>query len=269
MHPDYPDLIKTALASDLYWGHNPETLVSTPLGENAAERWANMREAVRLHSDTEAAHHIGSLVTSIEEEGIMETLPPDSELPELHTRQVLRIIEDSRMVFSKFSLSYLALDALRTYTIKQAKQRDPNFKEPSFEDDLAAIYTTHMSLGTDAEDIVNYRGRQLAAVRRSVLYMRKDEKTGIYTAFRARRIANPETWDYPFLELIPDVKVGQIYSKNGLSNHLGRIISATVIEPTNVNWKYSKKPPRNNSSKGKESLSKSSKRGKMLRPSLS
>lgn len=268
MHPDYPDLIKTALSSDIYWSHDPEALVSIPLGEGATERWANLRENIRLHNDADAGHHIGSLVTSMEGDGIMEVLPPDSNLPELHTRQVLRVVEDSRMVFSKFSLRYLVLDALRTYAINQAKQRDPNFKQPTFEDGLAAIYATSMSFGADAEDIVSYRGTQLAAIRRSVLYMRKDEKTGIFTAFRASRIATPGTWDYPFFELIPDVRVGQTYSKNGLRNHLGRIISATVIEPTNVDWKYSKKPPRNNSSKGKESSAKSSKRGKTLRPSL-
>jgi hypothetical protein len=74
--------------------------------------------------------------------------------------------------------------------------------------------------------------------------MKRDKKHGLFVAMVPSYLLFPEKWDSPYMEAVPDVDVGQVYSKDrkGGAGHLGKIIEAHVVEPHSVTWRTGDRP---------------------------
>jgi hypothetical protein len=244
LHPEYADLVKTALVSDTYW-QNPDVMPFTHMFGNALTEAQMLRTRTKLTRSEEHAQNIGSVLMSLEGGGRMMHIPYGDEIPIPHHRQVVKVIEDSRETYSKLSPLQGLLNAVQHHYYKQAKKiAGPDYQEPTFEEDLAAIHTSVLPFGFPAKEIVEYGTARRALLQRSAYYLQMDEASGMFVGLPSSLANMPMLWQKPVLELIPPAKVGEIYSKepdNDL-NHLGRIISATVIEAHGITWKTKGKP---------------------------
>ncbi|HVV25816.1 MAG TPA: hypothetical protein VHC21_02190 [Candidatus Saccharimonadales bacterium] len=239
MHPGYPELVKTALASDLYWRIPAEELSLEPATvENSIAELQALRKQRDLSHDTEVAYQIGSVLHSAFDEGTIDPVPYGGRIPELHGRQIVRVVEDSRQVYDRWSFEHLARRFNRALYARDMKKIDPEYVRPTFEEDLASMYEAEPPSIPWAEALLKYERTQVALVRRSVLYMKRI-KNGLLCGMYASTARLPELWDHTTMGLIPDSSVGTIYSKDpgGRIGYLGKIISADVIEAHGIVWR--------------------------------
>lgn len=258
MHEKYPELVKTALASDAYW-QVPQGQIQAvpPTPGNMLSLIREMDQDRKLKSNAEMAYQIGSVVHSIGEHATIEPIPYGEKMPATNGRQVLRVIQDSREVISKTSWQYLlhlAFQRKISKIRKEAKKEDPDYRPPTFEENLKEIHDYTID-PNEAETIVPYGMTSIAILKRSVLYLKRHTKTGTFVGLPSDCINYPELWAKPYiLRLLPESRLGAVYPTRSVGiNDLGKIISADLIEADSVTWK---KPPDDKDNKHDEEKEK-------------
>lgn len=252
LHPEYPNLVRDVLASDLYW-QQPEMELPAESGpEDAAKVFKSIMDTIRVSKDGVTAHQIGSVLTALEVGGTIEPVAWGETVPIPHKRQVVKIVEDSREICSKASPLEWILNRSAARGEKRI-QRDinPDYRRPSFGDDLASQYERPITFGPVAKTTVEYSRTKMAIVRRSVFYAKFDEESGMLAGLLSQYGRFPEIWDRANLELLPRTEVGTAYRKNMSGSHSGRIISAAMVEANSVVWKNNGKPSGNGKSERK------------------
>jgi hypothetical protein len=136
MHLGYPELVKTALASDVYWQAPSEELaLEPPIPFGPSERRRLLKERLELMQSSKMAHEIGSVFHSLDDSGSIEPIPYGEQLPATHPRQVIKVVEDSRQIIGKLSALNL-LDFISERRIskleKEAEREDPDYTPPIF-----------------------------------------------------------------------------------------------------------------------------------------
>jgi hypothetical protein len=250
MHKDYPELVKTALASDAYWHMHQEDVLLEPFaasGVGIVEGFMQVHRERELMRNSEAAHHIGSLVSSVGGCNVVKELAWGEPIPELHKRQFVVAVEDSREIEHKADPAYLAMRAIGAMYARKLKKllaetENTEFINTTFEEQLEAFYNPGDLPPISAQAQVDYGSMHAASIARSLYFMRKDERSGYFLAMPAPVAFVPQAWRKPNLRVIPDRPIGSVYSKKFIDspmrmNHLGRIISAKIMETQNVQWK--------------------------------
>lgn len=240
LHPEYPDLVKTALASDLYWQTERSEAFFTEY-QDIHLRHQQLKDTVRISRDGQMASRIGSVVTSLEAGGTIEQIPYGEPLPIPHSRQVVKVIEDSRSITSRlspvFQISQLIISRSKARTIKAAEYFDLGFVYPTFEENLEKIHKSDLTFGPAAKAIIPRGITKIAELRRGVFYLKYDEQSGQFAALPSTFSLVPEVWDKGHLSVIPQTTVGEVYRKDMLGLELGRVIAADLVEANSVVWK--------------------------------
>jgi len=194
------------------------------------------------------AGKISSIVEATGEKLAVEPIPFGEKIPDTHLRQVVMAVEDSREIISKFSPSYLAYQATRAAVKRRAQKfADIHYpgmpvEEVGFEDSLRGLYSKD-ALQYTAETVVDYSLTHAAIIRRSLLFMKRNEGNELLAAPGAIDL-HPDLWKLLHLIKMPDIAVGATYSKSrrGGIDHVGKIIEAHVVEPRHVAWKDQQRP---------------------------
>jgi hypothetical protein len=244
IHPDYPETVRAALASDQYWlagGVVPSLLERNEI--EGATRF--LRNQIKVRRDGEMAGRIGSIVKSLSEGDTITPLAWGDELPIPHGRQVVRVIEDSRRISSLFDPFYLLerISASRhNKQLEKLVKEYPDFHVPDFEESLEQIHSGKL-YPPDANAIVRYDRAKVAQLTRGVRYVRFDEKLGHFIALPSLYTDMESEASKMTLVPIPRVKIGDVYNKDIAGNELGRIASAILLEARSVTWRHSPKTP--------------------------
>ncbi len=242
LHPDYPEVVKVALAADLYWQHDYELSPQSFLAKDIGEEFSLTRRDIGLMRNEDAATRVGNIVRSMEGGGTIEQVPDGEQIPPLNSRQVVKIVEDSRRIAGRLSLHLMIMGTLnglasRAAAKQVARTGNPDYSWPTFEENLEEMYASDLPSGYPAEAVVRYSTTRVAEIMRQVVYARMDESSGLFMCLPSMWLRS-ETHTRPILALIPNVKVGDVYSKDradGLG-HLGKIVSAEIVEPTSFVW---------------------------------
>lgn len=247
MHPEYPELVKTALASDAYWCVPvQETVPGSGTGLLADS--VALEHHTQLTRDGEIACQISSIADAPGEKLLNHPVTWGERVPDMRLQQMVVAVEDSRDLVSKFSPTYLfyraVMAAARKRAQKIAEELYPGLevKEQSFEDGLQAFYEAD-SHQHSVETAVDYSRTHVAIIRRSLIYMKRS-KEGRLLAMPSAIDVHPDLWKITPLTEMPDVGIGSTYSKDrrGGASHVGKIIEARVVEPRHVNWKDQQRP---------------------------
>ena len=241
LHPDYPEAVKNVLASDTYWQYG-ETLEEVEVGMgDPGELLSHLVSSFKKVRDREMASEIGSVCMSLEAGTEIEPLAWGEDLPVPHSRQVLRVIEDSRGLRGRFAPDYLAFRATAallkaSYRHQMRKHIDPDFNLSAFDEVLENIHTSRLYFGGEAQAYVGRGLTRVADIARNVFYLRYSEKHGTYAGLSSSLARHPNLWDKAPLEYIPSTKVGTVYPQELHQNGQARIIEADLITITGVMW---------------------------------
>ncbi len=237
MHPDYPELVKTALASDLYWRHTEDQPIM-PAEQDPAVAFESLKNTIRIGRDQEMATRIGGVLMSLEAGNSITPIAWGEQLPIPRGPQVLRVIEDSRTVYSRldpvYQLGRLCSAIIAARYGKAIRALESDFEYPTFEENLENIHASSLPFGPDAETVTPYGRTKVAVSKREVFYLKYDKPSGKFAALPGNFGRVPEIWDRKILQDIPHAKVGQMYFKDLCGAEKGRIISAHLVEATSI-----------------------------------
>lgn len=254
MHEFYPDAFRNALASDAYWQVAPENVTSISTNGFVADVNV-LTEHSKLIRDPETARRITSLIAAVGPETGTDTIAWGEHIPDMHSRQFVVAVEDSRRIIDRFTLENMARLGHDAVNRRRADRIVPGYTPPTLEEQLKNFYGDESpSLAFSVESEVARSRTQTALISRRLLLMTRSETGKLVATDGLLALVTdvPEIWRRVGTREIPDLAVGTPYSKGrvGRTNHLGKITTARVLELQKVVWKQNKKG--GNSSKRRE-----------------
>ncbi|HVV66630.1 MAG TPA: hypothetical protein VHB72_00970 [Candidatus Saccharimonadales bacterium] len=244
MHPGYPEVVKIALASDMYWGVSAGGEVL----QSGASRALSLLDSETYDSIKRDERAIWGTATTIYQSGeavTVEPVPWGERIPEVGPQQAVVAIEDSRLVvptFSLYNMTSKIKEAKRSLAVRARAQHPAS----SFEEDLMNVHGENLSVYAGARTNVRYNWFRTAFIRRARLYLRKDEGAGAWIAQDTLSAMDWESRE-SIIKIIPDEPLGAVYSKGRTraAAHIGRIIEAHVVTTASESeiYEFENRPP--------------------------
>lgn len=221
--PSYYEALPEVLLSDAYWQPLADTKVTY---------------AHAVPNKIDAVQKIATVVQSLANEATVTPLQPGDDLPTTHDRQVIRVIEDTRHLISKFNLSQaLHRHALAKHDHKfeqEMNQFTPGFELPTFSEMAMDIDKERLLYPASAHTFATYSLSKVASLQRKVMYLQYDEQRDEYIGAHASLLDDPEHWETA-IEAVPKMQIGTAYQQLATPNAwLGKIVSAELCEATGV-----------------------------------
>lgn len=232
--------VASLIASDGYWPDQPVDLSTAVHGEKALETYfANIN---RVLDDTDQAQEIGLVALSLRGGGTIAPLTAGSNMPRIEagSRQIVRVVEDSRLELSRFSRRYrLFRDIDEALSADEQEGRIEEFDTRAERSlDPRVLHTPHVSRLVAAG-----LGRAVR-VERNVYYMRPDMPANVALCVPSIYVQSQEHLDDARPITIPALPIGWTYFSRGREG-LGRIVRADLMEATGILWRDDapKRPP--------------------------